>query len=207
MTPRNFGAVALGCLLSLTGCGNEETDAAEPLTDTGITAITISCPTTPAVLAPPATQNLVFKYHAVGVQIYDCKIPTGKVAYEWAFREPRADLFNAAGELVGTHFAGPIWQHSDGSAVTGKKVSEAPGATANDIPLLKLSTTNAAEDTVGKFSDVTWIQRLTTVGGVAPRTACSATNSGEVTEVSYTADYYFYRANPGQESTNLRCGG
>jgi hypothetical protein len=44
------------------------------------------------------------------------------------------------------------------------------------------------------MSDVTFIQRLDTVGGLAPTSACDAQHVGEVAGVEYTATYYFYRA-------------
>ena len=78
--------------------------------------------------------------HAEGAQIYECKAGSdGKLA--WAFREPIATLL-ADGKTVGRHYAGPNWEHSDGSAVVGKAIGNAPGATANDIPWLKLEVTS-----------------------------------------------------------------
>src|SRR6187549_3739098 len=59
----------------------------------------------------------------------------------WAFREPIATLL-ADGKTVGRHYAGPNWEHSDGSAVVGKAAGNAPGATQDDIPLLKLEVTS-----------------------------------------------------------------
>ena len=59
----------------------------------------------------------------------------GKLA--WAFREPIATLL-VDGKTVGRHYAGPNWEHIDSSAVVGKAAGNAPGATPNDIPWLKL---------------------------------------------------------------------
>ena len=53
------------------------------------------------------------------------------------FREPIATLL-LDGKTVGRHYAGPNWEYSDGSAVLGKAAANAPGATPNDIPWLKL---------------------------------------------------------------------
>ena len=69
------------------------------------------------------------------------------------------------GATVGRHYAGPNWEASDGSAVTGKAVANVPGTTPGDIPWLKL-------DVVGKrgsglLSGVTTVQRTNTHGGVA----------------------------------------
>jgi hypothetical protein len=41
----------------------------------------------------------------------------------------------------------------------------------------------------GTLSQVTYVQRLDTDGGVAPGAGCDA---GDMAQVSYTADYYFY---------------
>src|ERR1700738_648590 len=89
----------------------------------------------PDAIAAPG-EAIVLTVHAEGAQVYECKAGTdGKTA--WAFREPVATLM-ADGKTVGRHYAGPNWEHSDGSAVVGKAVGNAPGATANDIPWLKL---------------------------------------------------------------------
>ena len=42
------------------------------------------------------------------------------------------------------------------------------------------------------MTGVTYIQRLKTVGGVAPAMACAAANKGEKQVVTYAADYVFY---------------
>ena len=87
-----------------------------------------------AIAAPGATP--VATFHAVGAQIYECKAGSdGKLA--WAFREPIATL-SLDGKTVGRHYAGPTWEHMDGSAVIGKVAGNAPGATANDVAWLKL---------------------------------------------------------------------
>ena len=42
------------------------------------------------------------------------------------FREPIATLL-ADGKTVGRHYAGPNWEHSDGSAVAAKVAGNVPG--------------------------------------------------------------------------------
>ncbi len=90
-----------------------------------------------AIAAPAKFQSRAV--HAVGAQVYECQYnPAGKLV--WQFREPVATLL-IAGKTVGRHYAGPTWEMSDGSAVSAKVLARAPGATANDIPLLKLEVT------------------------------------------------------------------
>ena len=122
---------------------------------------------------------------AQGAQIYECKADAaGKLA--WAFREPIATLLKD-GKTVGQHYAGPNWRLADGSAVVGKLVSRAPGATAQDIPLLKLDV--VARRGAGQLADVATIQRLNTKGGLAEG-PCE--KDGSFMSVPYSADYAFY---------------
>jgi hypothetical protein len=131
-------------------------------------------------------ETLIATVHATGAQVYECKTNSdGKLV--WQFREPIATLM-IDGKTVGRHFAGPVWEMADGSAVSAKVSAQAPGATTNDIPLLRLDV--AARDGSGLLSGVTTIQRLNTRGGRADA-ACDST--GTFLSVPYSADYAFYK--------------
>ncbi len=124
--------------------------------------------------------------HAEGAQVYECKAGLeGKLA--WAFREPIATLM-ADGKTVGRHYAGPNWEHVDGSVVLGRTSSNAPGATPNDIPWLKLDVISRRGS--GTLSGVTTVQRINTAGGIleGPCDKAGATHSAP-----YSADYVFLR--------------
>ena len=76
--------------------------------------------------------EVVLRTSARGVQIYECRAVAGG-SPAWAFLEPRADLF--VGEHpVGKHFAGPTWEHSDGSRIVGKVVANLPAPDVGAIP-------------------------------------------------------------------------
>ena len=193
---------AVGLLLPLTACG---VDAVQPgpsqpplqqgqsalgKEDSGDRDFELSlCPSPrPPAIAPAADQQLEVKLHAVGVQIYDCK--ASGTGFSWGFRAPSADLF-LFGFKVGTHFAGPTWQFLDGSTVVGAKLAAAsPDPTA--IPWLLLNAVSHGPVN-GLFTPVTSLQRLSTVGGLAPATGCDASSVGAVAQVPYQADYFFYR--------------
>ena len=131
-------------------------------------------------------EDLVATIHAQGAQVYECKADiSGKLA--WQFREPIAMLL-VDDKTVGRHFAGPTWELADGSTVMGKVSGRAPGATANDIPLLKLDVTSRQGS--GQLSGVATIQRLNTKGGVAEG-PCE--RAGAFLSVPYSADYLFYK--------------
>ena len=58
------------------------------------------------------------------------------------------------------------------------------------VPWLLLTGTH--NGVTGRFSDVTSIQRLSTVGGIAPAATCDGTNVGTIAQVPYSAEYVFY---------------
>jgi hypothetical protein len=139
----------------------------------------------PEAIAAPG-ETVVLTMHAEGAQVYECKAgPDGKLA--WAFREPIATLL-VDGKTVGRHYAGPNWEHSDSSAVVGKATGNAPGATPNDIPWLKLEVTSHRGN--GILSGVTTVQRINTKGGKIEG-ACDKV--GTFASVPYSADYVFLR--------------
>jgi hypothetical protein len=139
----------------------------------------------PAAIAAPEATPIV-TLHAEGAQLYECKSAAdGKLA--WVFREPIATLM-LDGQTVGRHYAGPTWEHMGGSAVTGKFLASSPGATANDIPWLKLEV--ASRRGRGLLADIDVIQRINTAGG-ALRGACD--QAGALRSVPYSADYVFLR--------------
>ena len=141
-------------------------------------------PVPDAIAAPGET--VVLTAHAEGAQLYECKAGAdGKLA--WAFREPIASLL-VDGKTVGRHFAGPTWEHIDGSSVTAKSAGSAPGATANDIPWLKLTVT--ASHGKGVLSGVTTVQRINTKGGKLDG-ACD--KAGTFKSAPYSAEYVFLK--------------
>jgi hypothetical protein len=139
----------------------------------------------PSAIAAPG-ETAVITLHAEGAQVYDCKAASdGKLG--WAFREPIATLM-LDGKTVGRHYAGPNWEHSDGSAVVGKAAGNAPGATPNDIPWLKLTVVSQRGS--GVLSGVTTVQRTNTQGGKLDG-ACD--KAGATRSAPYSADYVFLR--------------
>jgi hypothetical protein len=160
---------AVPCLMLLAALAGPAA-AAEPLPD--------------AIAAPGET--VVLSVHAEGAQVYDCKAAAdGKLA--WAFREPVATLL-AEGKTVGRHYAGPNWELADGSAVAGKAIGNAPGATAADIPWLKLEV--ASRRGSGILTPVTTVQRINTRGGKLDG-ACD--KAGDFKSAPYSADYVFLK--------------
>jgi hypothetical protein len=181
--------------LLLAACGNTGSMSSD------IKPIDMCPPSVPAAVDAPMGQALAAAYEAQGVQIYICM--ASGTSYAWTFKAPRANLLDTNGNVVGMHFAGPTWQFQDGSSVVGMKLASAT-VTATAIPWLLLQATSTTNGTggAGRFSDVTYVQRLATGGGVAPTTGCDASHVGAEADVQYTATYFFYH--PGDSANQCR---
>jgi hypothetical protein len=131
-----------------------------------------------------AGNKVAFHVYAEGVQIYQWN------GTSWIFVAPEAMLFADAGNNgeVGIHYAGPTWESVSGSKVVGT-VSDRCTPDPEAIPWLLLRALSS--DGPGIFHRVTFVQRVNTVGGIAPT---DSGFMGEVRDVPYTAEYFFYRA-------------
>jgi hypothetical protein len=142
--------------------------------------------TVPDTLKPPAGNVLSAVFKASGVQIYGCTNGA------WTLIEPAAYLtgvtLSPVKRVTALHFRGPSWESDqDGSLVEGTAPVSAPSATPNSIPQLLVTAKTTRGP--GVFGGVTFIQRLATVGGVAPTTACAA---GGTAAAPYRAVYRFF---------------
>jgi hypothetical protein len=143
-------------------------------------------------LAVPEGNELAFHADASGVQIYACAASATGTA--WALEGPEASLRDQHGHVVFKHYAGPTWQSvSDNSKVVASKVSD---FTANPKAIPELLLHATSHEGAGVMADVTYIQRLKTSGGLAPREGCDAAHIGASARIAYTASYFFYRAKP-----------
>ena len=146
-------------------------------------------PDVPDKIKAPAGEAVVLRVHASGSQIYACQAGAdGKLA--WTFKAPEAELRDQQGAIVGRHYAGPTWQHNDGSEVTGKVAAKVDSPDSNSIPWLLVTATAHSGD--GALSRVSSIQRIHTKGGQPPSDDCDVSKQNREAKSSYTADYYFY---------------
>jgi hypothetical protein len=182
--------VALAAAALLAGCGDESAVGPEdPAGDLAPAAAAGAASRAPDLgdcdeLRAPEGSKLVFRAYAEGVQIYEWD------GGSWAFRGPSAKLYADAGGNgeVGRHYGGPTWESNSGSLVVAtlnKACEQGPA----DIPWLLLD--GVRSEGPGIFNGVASIQRVNTAGGRAPSGPGSL---GEVRNVPYTAEYYFYGA-------------
>ena len=169
---------------ALAGCADETTlgPGEHPVIPAAVASIGVDLGQCDEIRVP-AGNILVLHAYAKGVQMYEWN-------GTWAPRGPSATLYADADHtgVIGTHFGGPTWKSNSGSFVEGqlKKPCEVGPA---DIPWLLLD--GIRSEGPGIFNGVTSIQRVNTVGGRAPTAPGSL---GEVRNVPYTAEYFFYQA-------------
>ncbi len=146
-------------------------------------------PTVPAALQVPAGAELSFSSKITGVQIYACA-KKGDAAYEWQFKAPEGIMADNKGAAIGQHAVGPSWTLNDGSKITGEVLARAPAPEAADVPWLLLKTKSVGG--AGRLAGITYVQRLKTQGGIAPKDGCDAGHLGAEQRSPYNAQYYFY---------------
>ena len=147
----------------------------------------------PATVQVPAGNKVALETVGVGEITYQCKAKKDVAdQFEWVFVGPDAALNDRKGKQIGKYYGPPAtWESADGSKLTGTQVAVAP-STAGNIPNQLVKANPASGN--GAMTGVTYIQRVNTVGGVAPASACAASNLGSKQIVKYQADYIFYKA-------------
>lgn len=165
--------------------------AAAAMLALGACAMAPTAGATPAVagasIEPPAGQQLA-ALEASGVQIYSCEF-NAQHQLRWSFKRPSAMLYDASGRQVVLHGAGPSWEAGDGSRVVGRALAQKPSDTPGSIPQLLLETHGTGG--AGMLAEVRYVQRLNTVGGLAPSAPCASEHQEGSTP--YLARYVFYR--------------
>jgi hypothetical protein len=185
---KSVGSVGVCCLVLLGAIGRP---AAAQQAAAGVPDV-IHRPTMPiAALEPPAALVPVLQAFAQGVQRYVCQAAEAQPEhFGWTLKEPDAKLFDETGKEIGRHFSGPAWELTDGSKVLKTKVAGTMPALAFDaVPWLLIAVNSSGS---GLLSGVQYVQRIDTVGGVAPTTGCDAGHSGATQDVGYRATYLFY---------------
>jgi hypothetical protein len=151
----------------------------------------------PDSLKVPEGNRLVADGFARGVQIYQVKrSATDPNVFTWVNIAPFATLYTKPDftDQMANHFAGPSWEitkgHNKGQTVVGKRiVGITPDATAVQWLLLQ-----AVDSLSSANNKITFVQRLFTVGGLAPTTGADEAHLGQLDSIPYTARYLFYES-------------
>jgi uncharacterized protein DUF3455 len=169
-------------------------------------AQSITPPPVPANLEVPAGNEPFLLGRGVGTQNYVC-VPSPSIGHvNWTLFTPQATLFSDQREQITTHFFSPnpdeagvvraTWEDSRDTSTVWARAIGAASVSPNAIAWVLLQVVGAQNGPTGgnSLSGTTFIQRLSTVGGLAPSTGCERpTDSGAEAFVPYTADYFFFK--------------
>lgn len=146
----------------------------------------------PVVIQVPEGNKVALQTSATGDLTYECRVKKDVAnQFEWAFAAPQAVLKDRTGKTIGKYYGPPAtWEINDGSKITGTQIAIAPNGVDN-IPM-QLTKVNSAMGT-GVMQGISFVQRINTQAGIAPKAACFKDNVGQNLIVSYTADYIFWR--------------
>jgi hypothetical protein len=145
-------------------------------------------PSVPEEIKVDDGNKVHFHGYAEGVQIYTWN------GIDWGSAVPRATLFDEDGNVVIAHFGtpdGPAWRSNSGSEVVGKLPPKKVIVDLTAIPWLLLAANPDLTHGPGVLGETSFIHRVNTVGGLAPFEPGAFV--GQVVEVPYNADYFFYR--------------
>jgi hypothetical protein len=203
---RNFNSTALA--LAMTGLLWQSAQASDSH---------IRAPAVPTTIQVEAGHEAFLVGRGIGTQNYHCS-PSG-AGFAWILFTPEAVLLSDSGRQITSHFFGPnprepnvdptvtaqgtiraAWRHSrDSSTVWGRVAapsSDPEFVRPNSVPWLLVEAKGAVEGPGGgdTLTRTTFIQRVNTLGGLAPSTGCSAAaDVGKKAFVPYEADYFFFR--------------
>jgi hypothetical protein len=173
-------------------------------------AQTVTPPSVPDNLEVPAPDQPFLLGHAVGTQNYVCAPSSSLGRVAWTLFTPEATLLGEQHEQLTTHFFSPnpaegsivraTWEDSrDTSMVWARAIASSLDPSfvnQNAVAWVLLQRVGSAVGPTGgdTLARTTFVQRVNTVGGVAPPTGCDALpDVGHKAFVPYTADYVFYR--------------
>ncbi len=143
----------------------------------------------PAQIRVRTGYSPVLSTHAKGDQIYQCALI--KENYTWVLQAPDAKLFDTKGQVVGNHYFGPVWEYKEGSRIVGRVINKLDVDPDSSISWLLVQV--IAHKGKGLFSDISYINRVSTHGGLPPLSGCDTNHLGGEKRVAYTADYVFYK--------------
>jgi len=177
-------------------------------------AQSVTPPPVPEEIRVPAGNEAFRLGRGVGTQNYVCQTGASLGRVAWTLFTPQATLLSDQGEQLTSHFFSPnpfefsptpfangvvraTWVDSlDTSTVWARAIGSST-VSSDAIPWVLLQTAGVQVGPTGggTLAVTTFVQRLNTVGGLAPATGCNVpTDVGHKAFMPYTADYFFYKA-------------
>ncbi len=173
--------LAAGAAILMAGCS-----APRPLTE-----YLTRQPTLPADIRVPAGHQAVLEARGVGELQYECQATSlSPWQYAWLPRDRSIELRDSANNTITLARSARSWVHRDGSELVVREFVEVDNGAPN-LPLQRARV--EASKLPGTLSNISYIQRIRTVGGLPSVRNCSSAELGMRVRVPYEADYVFWR--------------
>ncbi len=146
----------------------------------------------PATVRVPPGHKAVLEARSSGNLLYECQaVKRAPYEYAWLMRNSSVALVDTYGATI-LHKPGAraTWEHRDGSSARAREFVEV----VNGEHSLTLQRYTAESSGVpGMLQNISYVQRLRTVGGWMSVTPCSSALLGRRVSVPYEADFVFWR--------------
>jgi len=173
--------LAAGALVLMAGCS-----APRPLTE-----YLTRQPTLPADIRVPAGHQAVLEARGVGQLQYECQATSRSPwEYAWLPRDRSIELRDSFNNSIVLARSARAWIHRDGSELAVREFVEVDNGPPN-LPLQRARVEPASLP--GTLNNISYIQRIRTLGGLPSIRNCSSAELGMRVSVPYEADYVFWR--------------
>jgi len=195
------GLTWLAIALVITSCQKEKSAPFQTAKDA--VSRSLHAPTTPELCSPipdslqvPEGNRFFLQGFARGVQIYQVQRSAADPnTLVWVNIAPLATLYAKPTfvDPIIHHFAGPSWQFLKGPFKDEKVVAKKVKGSTQDPTAIQWLLLQADVNLSTPGNPVSFVQRICTQGGLAPRTAPA--QLGQMDSIPYTASYLFYTRN------------
>jgi len=149
-------------------------------------------PALPADIRVPAGYQAVLEARGSGQLQYECQaVNRSPFEYAWLPRDRSIELRDSANSSIVLSRSARRWVHRDGSELSVREFVEVTNG-EHSLPLQRAKV--EPSNLNGALHNISYIQRIRTVGGVPSVRNCSAAELGMRVAVPYEADYVFWRS-------------
>jgi uncharacterized protein DUF3455 len=174
-----------------------------------VLAQSVTPPPVPANIQVPEGNQAFMLGHGDGTQNYVCSPGKSVGQVVWTLFTPQATLFNDDGGQLTSHFFSPnphevgtpiraTWRNSQDTSTVWAKANATAVVDPDAIAWVLLEVVGKEVGPTGGATlfGTTFIQRVNTIGGLAPSTGCDTpADLGAKAFMPYKADYVFYKKN------------
>lgn len=175
--------LAAGALTLVAGCSTPRPPLSQYLTQQ---------PALPGDIRVPSGHQAVLQAHGMGELQYECQATNRSPwQYAWLPRDRSIELRDSSNNTITLARSARSWVHRDGSELAVREFVEVENGMVN-LPLQRVRVEPSTQP--GTLNNISYIQRIRTLGGLPTIRNCSAAELGMRVRVPYEADYVFWRS-------------